>query len=71
MHSVQKYEPAMEKIMRMHSVTSTIEIGFVHLPEKAEWLARRIFARNGDDFRKGRFDDQSGFNFPGSGLVQE
>ena len=29
-----------EKIMRMHSVTPTIENGFVYLPEKAEWLAR-------------------------------
>ena len=25
--------------MRMHSVTSTIENGFVHLPDKAHWLA--------------------------------
>jgi len=29
----------MDKIMRMHSVTSTIENGFVHLPDNAPWLA--------------------------------
>jgi predicted phage terminase large subunit-like protein len=32
------YEPTMDKIMRMHSVTSTIENGFVYLPTEAEWL---------------------------------
>ena len=26
MHAVKKYEPGMDKIMRMHSVTSTIEM---------------------------------------------
>jgi predicted phage terminase large subunit-like protein len=35
LHAVKKYESTMNKIMRMHSVTSTIENGFVHLPEKA------------------------------------
>jgi len=29
--------------MRMHSVTSTIENGFVHLPEKAAWLAESLY----------------------------
>jgi len=24
--------------MRLHSVTSTIENGFVHLPDEADWL---------------------------------
>ena len=38
MHAVKRYEPTMDKIMRMHSVTSTIENGFVHLPDNAAWL---------------------------------
>jgi hypothetical protein len=28
--------------MRMHSVTSTIENGFVHLPDKASWLGEYL-----------------------------
>ena len=38
LHGVTRYEPKMDKIMRMHSVTSTIENGFVHLPDKAPGL---------------------------------
>ena len=38
LHAIKKYVPTMDKIMRMHSVTRTIENGFVHLPEKAAWL---------------------------------
>jgi predicted phage terminase large subunit-like protein len=33
-HRVTRYEPKIEKVMRMHSVTSTIENGFVHIPEQ-------------------------------------
>ncbi len=36
--AIRKFEPTMDKIMRMHSVTSTIENGFVQLPDKAAWL---------------------------------
>jgi predicted phage terminase large subunit-like protein len=36
---VTKYEPTMDKIMRPHSVSSTIENGFVYLPQQADWLA--------------------------------
>jgi len=39
LHGVTRYETAMDKIMRMHSVTSTIENGLVHLPDNAPWLA--------------------------------
>jgi predicted phage terminase large subunit-like protein len=56
LHSIQKYEPTMEKIMRLHSVTSTIENGFCHLPEKAEWLAEYLHELA--TFPKGKFDDQ-------------
>lgn len=37
-HGVTRYEPTMDKIMRMHSVTSTFENGYVFLPTEAEWL---------------------------------
>ena len=39
MYAIKSCEPAMDKIIRMHSVTSTIENGFVYLPDKACWLA--------------------------------
>jgi len=42
--------------MRMHSVTSTIEHGFVHLPDKAPWLAEYLHELA--SFPNGRFDDQ-------------
>jgi predicted phage terminase large subunit-like protein len=39
MYGVTAYEPGgMDKIMRLNSVTSTIENRFVYLPEEAEWL---------------------------------
>jgi len=42
--------------MRLHSVTSTIENGFVYLPDKAEWLAEYLHEMT--SFPKGKFDDQ-------------
>ncbi len=56
MHAVKKYEPAMDKIMRMHSVTSTIENGFVHLPDKASWLGEYLHEVAG--FPRAKYDDQ-------------
>ncbi|MGD1212633.1 MAG: phage terminase large subunit [Candidatus Acidiferrales bacterium] len=56
MHAIKKYEPAMNKIMRMNSVTSTIENGFVHLPDKAAWLPDFLHELAG--FPKGKYDDQ-------------
>jgi predicted phage terminase large subunit-like protein len=55
---IRRYEPppGEDKIMRMHSSSSTIENGFVYLPEKAEWLAEYLH-----EFRlfpRGRHDDQ-------------
>jgi phage terminase large subunit-like protein len=35
MHAIKKYEPTMDKTTRMHSATSIIENGFVHLPDKS------------------------------------
>ena len=57
MHSVQRYEPKMEKIMRMHSVTGMIENGFVHLPENAHWLD--VYRHELAVFPKGKYDDQA------------
>ena len=37
-HGVQRYEPNMDKSQRLHTASSSIENGFVYLPEKAEWL---------------------------------
>lgn len=56
LHAVTRYEPKMDKIMRLHSVTSTIENGFVFLPEKAEWLGEYLHEMT--CFPKGKFDDQ-------------
>jgi predicted phage terminase large subunit-like protein len=57
MHSVKKYTPDGDKIMRMHSVTSTIENGFVYLPEKAPWLGD--YKHEIASFPKGKYDDQA------------
>ena len=51
-----QYKPTMDNIMRLHSVTNTIENGFVHLPDKAEWLAEYVHEIT--SFPKGKFDDQ-------------
>jgi predicted phage terminase large subunit-like protein len=56
MYAINRYEPAMDKIMRMHSVTSTIENGFVHVPDKAFWLAEYLHELV--TFPKGKNDDQ-------------
>jgi predicted phage terminase large subunit-like protein len=56
-HAIKKYSPTMDKVMRMHSVTSTIENGFVHIPEKAPWLQEYLHELT--TFPKGRYDDQA------------
>jgi len=57
MHAIRQYEPTMDKIMRMHSVTSTIENGFVHLPDKAAWLGEYLHELT--TFPMGKNDDQA------------
>jgi predicted phage terminase large subunit-like protein len=56
-HEIKKYEPTMDKIMRMHSVTSTMENGFVHLPDKASWLGEYVHELK--TFPNGKYDDQA------------
>ena len=47
----------MDKVMRMHSVTSTIENSFVHIPDKAAWLSKYLHELA--MFPKGKYDDQA------------
>jgi predicted phage terminase large subunit-like protein len=56
-HAIKKYEPTMDKTMRMHSVTSTIENGFVHIPAQAYWLPEYLHELA--VFPNGKFDDQA------------
>ncbi len=56
-YGVTRYEPTMEKIMRLHSVTSTIENGFVYLPIEADWLA--VYIHELTVFPNGKHDDQT------------
>ena len=55
-HGITRYEPKIEKVMRMHSVSSTIENGFVHIPMQADWLAQYLHEMA--SFPKGKYDDQ-------------
>jgi predicted phage terminase large subunit-like protein len=56
MHTIKMYEPPMDKIMRMNSVTSTIEKGFAHLPDKAAWLGEYLHELT--SFPKAKYDDK-------------
>jgi predicted phage terminase large subunit-like protein len=53
---VTSHKVAGDKVLRMLAVTSTIENGFVHIPEKAEWLEPYLYELT--IFPNGRFDDQ-------------
>jgi len=58
MYGVTAYEPAgMDKILRLNSVTSTIENGFVYLPTEAPWLERYLHELT--SFPAGKHDDQT------------
>jgi len=56
-HQIQRYEPSGDKQMRMYTVTSTIENGFVYLPETAPWLPEYLHELS--VFPNGRYDDQA------------
>jgi len=55
-HAVTRYQPTLDKTMRLHAQTAMIENGFVHLPETAPWLAEYLHEMT--VFPKGRHDDQ-------------
>src|SRR5260370_38287024 len=57
MHAIKRYETTMDKMMRMHSVNSTIENGFAHVPDKAAWLGEYLHELTG--FPKAKYDDQA------------
>ena len=57
LYAVKKYEPTNDKITRMNYVTNTIENGFVHLPDKASWLAEYLHELT--TFPRGKNDDQA------------
>jgi predicted phage terminase large subunit-like protein len=56
LHAVTRYRPQSDKVMRMHAQTAMIENGFVHLPEKAPWLAPYLHELTA--FPNGKHDDQ-------------
>jgi predicted phage terminase large subunit-like protein len=56
-YAVQEYDPTMDKVVRMNTVTSTIESGFVHIPEKAPWLDE--FLQELTTFPKAKYYDQA------------
>src|SRR5271170_2896465 len=56
LHVVTRYEPKMNKVMRLHSVTDMIKDGYVHLPDEANWLPD--YRHELTTFPRGRFDDQ-------------
>ena len=57
MTGVTKYEPKMEKILRLHTATNLIENGAVFLPENAPWLYDYIHELL--TFPNGKHDDQA------------
>jgi predicted phage terminase large subunit-like protein len=54
---ITRYAPKMDKVMRMHSVTSTLENGLMFVPEKAPWL--EVYLHELVTFPRGKFDDQA------------
>jgi Terminase RNaseH-like domain len=57
MYAIKSYEPTMDKVMRLHSVTSVIENGFVHIPDRAAWLGE--FLHELTIFPNAKYDDQA------------
>ena len=55
-YGVTRYQPTLDKVMRLHAQTAMIENGFVHLPETAPWLAEYLHELT--LFPKGKHDDQ-------------
>jgi predicted phage terminase large subunit-like protein len=56
MHAATSYRPQSDKVMRIWAQTAMIENGFVHLPDRAPWLA--LYLHELTSFPHGRFDDQ-------------
>jgi hypothetical protein len=56
-YAITRYEPTLDKIMRLHAQTAMIENGFVHIPESAPWLAEYLHELA--VFPKAKHDDQA------------
>jgi predicted phage terminase large subunit-like protein len=56
-YSVTPYEPTMEKVIRLHSITIPIRNGFVYLPTESDWLA--AYMHELTTFPNGKHDDQA------------
>jgi predicted phage terminase large subunit-like protein len=56
-HAVTRYQPTMDKTMRLHAQTAMIGNGFVHIPETAPWLAEYLHELT--TFPKAKHDDQA------------
>lgn len=54
---IVRYTTKLDKVMRMHSSTSTIESGRVLLPEQAVWLD--VFTHELATFPRSKYDDQA------------
>jgi predicted phage terminase large subunit-like protein len=67
-HAVTRYQPTLDKTMRLHAQTAMIENGFVHLPQTAPWLAEYLHEMT--TFPKGKMTTRS-TPLPNSSLVQE
>jgi len=57
MYAIQKYQPSMDKVTRMNTVTSMIECGFVHVPEKEAYISEYLHELA--TFPNGKHDDQA------------
>jgi predicted phage terminase large subunit-like protein len=55
-YGVTRYQPTIDKTMRLHAQTGMIENGFVHIPETAPWLAEYLHEIT--VFPNGKHDDQ-------------
>jgi predicted phage terminase large subunit-like protein len=55
-HGVTRYQPTIDKIMRLNAQTAMIENGFVYIPETAPWLAEYLHEMT--VFPNGKHDDQ-------------
>ena len=64
LYGITRYMPKVDKIMRLHSTTNTIENGLVYLPEKASWLPEYLHELM--TFPNGK----SGFHIAGARLDQ-
>ena len=57
LYAVKGYAPEGDKVMRLHAQTAMIEIGFVHLPREAPWLAEYLHELT--TFPNAKHDDQA------------